>query len=125
MSELSNAEESSATLTDAQRIVRKAKSYCERHYQEDISLDAIAAEVHITKSWFCSLFKKETGQTFGNYITDLRLKKAATALATTEMKVGQIAEDVGYKNASHFHRAFSEKYQTTPAEYRRLHWKSH
>lgn len=125
LSELSNVEESSATLTDAQRIVRKAKSYCERHYQEDISLDAIAAEVHITKSWFCSLFKKETGQTFGNYITDLRLKKAATALATTEMKVSQIAEDVGYKNASHFHRAFSEKYQTTPAEYRRLHWKSH
>lgn len=125
LSELSRTEESSATLTDAQRIVRKAKSYCERHYQEDISLDAIASEVHITKSWFCSLFKKETGQTFGNYVTDLRLKKAATALATTEIKISQIAEDVGYKNASHFHRAFVEKYQMTPAEYRRANWKNH
>lgn len=125
LSELSRTEESSATLTDAQRIVRKAKSYCERHYQEDISLDTIASEVHITKSWFCSLFKKETGKTFGNYVTDLRLKKAATALATTEIKISQIAEDVGYKNASHFHRAFVEKYQMTPAEYRRANWKNH
>ena len=120
--ELSKANQDLSNFSDKQRIIEKAKNYCERHYKEDISLDSVAQEVHITKSWFCSIFKAETGQTFGNYLTDLRLQKATVLLSTSEIKINIIAKEVGYKNPSHFNHAFVEKYKVTPLEYRRTHW---
>ena len=111
-----------AELTDRRRIVRKVQQYCEHHYQEEITLEMVVKEVHITKSWFCSVFKKETGQSFGSYLTELRMKKAQELLVTTELKINQVAVDVGYKNASHFNHTFAEKFGMTPLEYRRQNW---
>lgn len=118
---LINSNQNSA-LTDRRRIIRKVQQYCERHYHEEITLEMVVKEVHITKSWFCSIFKKETGQSFGSYLTDLRMKKAKELLVTTEEKINQVAADVGYKNASHFNHTFADKFGMTPLEYRRQNW---
>ena len=118
---LSNTKQS-ADLTDRSRVIRKVQQYCERNYKEEITLDMIVQEVHMTKSWFCSIFKKETGQSFGNYLIDLRMKKAQVLLETTELKVNQVAVEVGYKNVSHFNHTFVEKFGMTPMEYRRQNW---
>lgn len=105
--------------TDRYRLIKKVQAYCERNFQRDITLDMVAKEVYLTKTWFCSLFKKETGKTFWEYLTDLRMKKARLLLENTEEKINTISGLVGYKNASHFNHLFLEKYGVTPAEYRR------
>ncbi len=105
--------------TDRHRLIRKVQTYCERNFQQDITLDMVAKEVHLNKTWFCSLFKKETGKTFWEYLTDLRMKKAKLFLENTEEKINTISGLVGYKNASHFNHLFFEKYGVTPTEYRR------
>lgn len=106
------------------QIVRKVQYYCEKHYSEEISLKIITQEVHVTKSWFCTLFKEETGQTFGNYLTGLRMHNAQIQLITTQKKVRQIAAEVGYKNPNHFNHVFMQQFGVTPLEYRKAHGRS-
>lgn len=99
--------------------VVRALSYIEEHYREDINLDDIARYVCVSKTYFSSMFKKETGENFSLYLLDFRLEKACELLRQSEEKIYNIAYDVGFQSHNYFNNIFKERYGMTPKEYRK------
>lgn len=99
-------------------LVRKAVMFMRERYMEELTLEAVSGHVHVSPSYFSRLFQKETGQTFTEYATKLRLQEAVRLLGKTDHAVYDIAERVGYRNARYFLKLFKETYGMTPTEYR-------
>ena len=70
-------------------------------------------------SYLSSVFKKETGQNLNRFIKSVRMEKAKELLCSTNMKVAQISERVGFANVSYFCRSFREYYGSSPESYRK------
>ncbi len=96
-----------------------AVEYIHGHYAEQLSLEQVAAQVYLNPDYFSRVFKMETGQTFINYLTDVRLQHSVQLLENTALRVQTIAQQVGYYNASYFSTTFKKKYGVSPYEYRR------
>lgn len=89
-----------------------------KEYMNDIGLESLASRVYMSPSYLSHLFKKETGQSFMKYITAYRFEKAKELLLSTNMKVIDICEKVGYSNLSYFCSIFKNYYGTSPTQYR-------
>lgn len=100
-------------------IIVKVKSYISKNYMKDILIGDIADSIFLNSGYLCTLFKKETGNTLINYITEYRLKKAMELLKIKEMKISEISLQVGYSNISYFNSIFRKKTGLTPKEYRK------
>ncbi len=100
------------------RIICKLIDYIEKHYKEDITLQTVADYVHMNHIYISRLFKKETGETFLDYLTKFRLKKACVLLAKNEYKIYEIALEVGINDSGYFSQVFRKYYGMTPTEYR-------
>ena len=85
----------------------------------DIGLEKIAAEVGLTQTYFSSLFKKETGMSFVEYLTDTRMKEAMRLLKETNEKIYVVAQKVGYLESGYFSHVFKKKYGMSPIQCRR------
>lgn len=92
--------------------------YVQNHYEETITLDDIAQEVHLTVPAFCRYFKKLTNTTFTKFVNDYRISQACKLLAEDDAPVAQIAFEVGFNNLSHFNKMFKEIIGKSPSEYR-------
>lgn len=101
-------------------IVARAKAFCKEHYNEDCSLDDIAAYVYISKSYLSKIFKEKTGVSIWNYFTDLRIAKAKELLEKGNIKAVVIGEMVGYKNPSHFGKIFKKRVGCSPKDYQQM-----
>ncbi|MFS0724939.1 response regulator transcription factor [Paenibacillus sp. 1P07SE] len=101
--------------------VRKACGYVEQHFGEEILLQHIAEHVHLSRTYFSELFKKETGVTFNEYVTGVRMEKAKMLLKEQPLKVSEAAERVGYGNTSHFIKLFKKHTGFSPMEYMASH----
>lgn len=102
-------------------IIVKAKRYINNHYANSmLSLKEVADYVELNEKYFTSKFSKETGETFINYLTSLRIEKAKDLLMTTNFKIYEIAEMVGYRNVENFNRVFKKNIGTSPAQYRKV-----
>ncbi|WP_058308895.1 AraC family transcriptional regulator [Gracilibacillus massiliensis] len=88
------------------------------NYDKDISLDLIAAELHYNPNYLSSIFQKETGYSFSDYLLRYRLNKAKEWLTTTNMSVKEIAEKLKYNNSQNFIRSFRKMEGITPGKYR-------
>lgn len=103
-------------------IVNNAKMLAEKHYGDpELSADKICAELHISKAYFSTVFKKEEKVNFVSYLTDVRVKKAAYLLETTSDKTYLIAAKVGYSEPNYFSYVFKKKYGVSPTKYRSEH----
>jgi two-component system response regulator YesN len=71
-------------------------------------------------SYFSNLFKKETGDNFTDYLTNLRIAKAKEFLQQTDMNVAEISFRVGYSDARYFSKLFSKVVGIKPTEYRKI-----
>lgn len=91
----------------------------ERKFQEDFSLDDLAAELAISKNYLIKRFKTEIGVTPVQYLTDLRLKRAAMLLAEHTLSVQDIANAVGIPDSNYFIKLFKRSYGVTPLQYRK------
>jgi two-component system response regulator YesN len=100
--------------------VRQVIEYLQQHYNEDLTLDDVARKVHISPSHLSRLFKDELGMTIIDYLTDIRIAAAKQMLENSDLMVKEIAEKVGYQEASYFTRVFKKNTGVSPAEYRRL-----
>lgn len=89
-------------------IVRKAVEEIQNHYSQPLRLESFAVENNITPQYLSSLFSKETGTTFSNYLRDVRIEKAKELLKDGDKKVYEIACAVGYPDQKYFSKIFRE-----------------
>jgi two-component system response regulator YesN len=100
------------------QIVHEAQRIILRCYQDNLTLHSVAEQVHVTPVWLSKLFKKETDMNFLEYLTDIRMIKAAELLADLNHKVYQVSYMIGYQDPVHFAKLFKRKYGCTPQEFR-------
>lgn len=91
----------------------------EQYADNSISLERIAATIHVNAAYLSRVFQKEAHRTFGEYLTDIRLKEAQRLLRDTRLTVGQVGERVGYGNDKYFMNVFKKRFGMTPGSYRR------
>ena len=96
------------------------RGYIDEHFHEDLSLTAVADLFFFNRSYFSTIFKSHVGKSFSDYLADIRMERAKALLADPANKVQEVAERVGYHDASYFARAFKRKTGFAPEEYRRL-----
>ena len=100
-------------------ITQSLMSIIKTRYMEELSLKQIAEDLLYTPNYLSSVFKREVGQGFYEYLTDFRIKKAAYILQTTNNKVYQVANGVGYHDTAAFIKRFRRAFGCTPSQYRR------
>lgn len=97
----------------------RAKMYLAEHFTDgNLMLQDVAAAVGMSNSRFSTVFAQESGKTFTEYLTSLRLDKARELLQTTDMRSSQIAFEVGYNDSHYFSYLFKKNLGITPGEYR-------
>lgn len=100
-------------------IIEIAKDQIRKTYMSDeISLNTIAAEVGMSPSYFSSIFSKEMGKTFVEYLTEIRMDRAKELLMCSSMKTSEIGYEVGYKDLHYFSYIFKKTQNCTPKEFR-------
>ncbi len=99
--------------------IAEAKLYIKEHYKDEIALKDIAAAVHVSESYFSTLFKKTTGENYKDYLRRMRMGEAIRLLINTDMKTYEIAYEVGYRDARRFADVFRGIYGMSPMEYRK------
>jgi len=105
----------------AQVLIQKAEDYIGVHYGDsDLSIEKICHELNVSSAYFSTIFKRETGKTFLNYLTDTRMEKAILLLDGTEEKSYVISEKIGYSEPNYFSYVFKKKYGISPSKYRKL-----
>jgi len=98
--------------------VRGAIGYMEEHYAGPITLTEIAGHVGLGSEYLSRIFKEETGVKFVVYLNNLRLKHALRLLESTNLKVYEVAEQVGYSNLSYFSTVFKKNFGQNPFDYK-------
>lgn len=100
-------------------IIEIAKDQIRKTYMSDeISLNTIAAELGMSPSYFSSIFSKEMGKTFVEYLTEIRMDRAKELLMCSSMKISEIGYEVGYKDPHYFSYIFKKTQNCTPKEFR-------
>lgn len=99
-------------------FVQKAADYIKLNYSEKISIKEIADQLYLSPNYLSELFKKHTGKTIFEYLTDYRLEKACQLLDHAEYRVGDVSGMVGIHDGRYFSNMFKKKYGMTPTEYR-------
>lgn len=102
-------------------LVNKARTYAQQHYSEGITLEEISQKLSVTPEYLGTQIHKELGITFGTMMKVLRVNRAKELLLSTDMKLYEIAESVGYTDAKYFARVFQQCIGIMPLEFRKLH----
>ena len=99
-------------------VIRRAKEYIQEHQAEDISLSQVARAVNTSTFYFCKMFKKVTGINFTDYLSRVRIEKSKNLLLNPNLRVSEIAFEVGFQSLTHFNRVFKKVLGQTPTNYR-------
>jgi len=91
-----------------QEIISDMKQYIEENYQDGITLSEMAAEFNLSSSYLSNLFHDQTGESFSEYLNMLRLNKAKELLKSTDIKIYQIADQLGFNDAYYFSSWFKK-----------------
>lgn len=100
------------------RDISKAVRYIHDRYSESIRLKDVANHIHISETYLSSMFRKETGQYFTDYLNGCRIGKAKEMLKRGDRTVNEVSELVGYASLSYFSRVFKQLEGISPAEYK-------
>ena len=99
-------------------VIANAKKFIEEHHSEDLSLGQVAQAVHTSVFYFCKLFRKATGINFTEFVSRTRVEKARNLLLNPNLRVSEIAYEVGFQSLIHFNRVFKKIIGQSPTEYR-------
>ena len=101
------------------QVIQQAKQYIMDNYQNpDLSVEMICRHLHMSPAYFSTMFKKETGQAYIAYLTEIRLNKAVELLNKTDDKTYVIASKVGYQEQNYFSYVFKKKFGVSPTKFR-------
>ncbi len=100
-------------------LIEKAKEYMHANFaMSDLTLDKVASTVNVSPNYFSSLFNQESGITFIEYLTNIRMEKAKDYLRCSNKKITEIGSMVGYLDSHYFSYIFKKTQNYTPSEYR-------
>ncbi len=99
-------------------LVQYIMDACKNRYNEKKLLDSICKELHYSKPYVSTKFKKETGKPFKDFLLEIRLDTACKLLHTTNKRVSEIASLVGYNDVAFFISVFKSKINLTPIQFR-------
>lgn len=94
--------------------------YLHSHYQQKLTLPALAETFHTNRTTLTQQFRQATGTSIRAYLTQLRLRLSTSMLMDTSLSIEEIARRVGFKDMTHFGRTFRKHFDCTPSEYRAL-----
>lgn len=114
VNQLENIKEKEKTLDER---LNEIINFIQENYTT-VTLEDISEEFHLTKPYVSKYIKEKSGETFGEILLGIKMKKARTLLKNTSMTVENISGAVGYENVEHFNRMFKKKYGITPVQYR-------
>ena len=122
LSYIGNAFEKAVYLKkqEENKPVRLAKEYIKENYQKSISLEDVSSYAGLSASYLSTVFKKETGVSFLEYLSKHRIDKAKQLLKETTLSVAAVCEEVGYTDLRHFTKTFVKYAELKPNEYRKL-----
>jgi AraC-like DNA-binding protein len=98
--------------------IARAKEFIKAHQSEEISLSDVARAVNSSTFYFCKMFKKSTGLNFTDYLSRIRIEKAKSLLLNPNLRVSEVAFEVGFQSLTHFNRVFRKIAGQSPTEYR-------
>ena len=96
--------------------IDKSIKYIEENYNKHISLIDVAKHIYLSHEYFSRLFKEEVGENFTTYLTMYRINKAKELIKSTDMKISQIAMEVGYTNPGYFSKNYKKYMGVSPEE---------
>jgi AraC-like DNA-binding protein len=99
-------------------VIKRAKDYICEHQAEKLSLSHVAKAVNMSAFYFCKMFKRVTGINFTDYLSRVRIEKAKNLLLNPNLRVSEIAFEVGFQSLTHFNRVFKKLLGQSPTEYR-------
>lgn len=102
------------------KLVYRIGKYVIIHVDERLSLGSVAEGVYLNPSYVSNIFKKITGITFTNYMTEVKIDRAKVLLRDNKKKLYDIASIIGYSDSEYFAKIFKRKTGYSPSEYRRM-----
>lgn len=103
-------------------VVRQAYQYVVEHVDDKISLTKISDTLGISKNYFCSLFKQETGENFLNFVSRMKIQRAKTLLTKENRRVYEVCDYLGYTDVTYFTKLFKKYVHMSPNEYKKTEW---
>lgn len=98
--------------------VTHAKQYVQLHLEESIELEQVVEHVHVSRFYFCKLFKKVTGMTLTEYVARVRVEKAKTLLLDPSLRISEVVFAAGFGSIPQFNSVFKRYAGMSPSEYR-------
>lgn len=105
---------------DENRPIRLVKQYIAEHYREALTLEEVSSVAQLSPAYLSTVFKKDTGMTFLEYLSRVRMDMAKQLLKETSDTVASICEQVGYSDVRYFTKSFTKYSGLKPNEYRKL-----
>ncbi len=99
-------------------VITRAKEYINEHQTENLRLGHVAKACNTSTFYFCKMFKKVTGINFTDYLSRVRIEKSKNLLLNPNLRVSEIAFEVGFQSLTHFNRVFKKILGQSPTEYR-------
>ena len=99
-------------------VVRQIMAEVKNSYQNDMNLKTLAYKYHMNTSYLGQIFQKEVGCPFSQYLNNVRNSVAKKLILTTNMRINDIAREIGYSDTSYFYRKFKQSYGVSPAALR-------
>lgn len=100
--------------------LRPIITYIAEHYKEKIYIETMSEMITVSPDYFTKMFKDSIGRTPIDYINGLRINRAMQMLATTDISVNDISDELGFSNSNYFHKIFKQYMDTSPAAYRKM-----
>jgi len=101
-------------------LINRILHFLDNNYHSELSIKIISDKFFLSESHFCKLFKSKVGQTFTEYLTNLRISSACAMLKTTDLRIYEISEKSGFKSPKYFAEVFKGIVGLSPSEYKDL-----
>jgi AraC-like DNA-binding protein/ligand-binding sensor protein len=99
-------------------LITRAKAFITEHQTDSLSLGQVSKAVNSSPFYFCKQFKKATGLNFTDYLSRIRIERAKNLLLNPNLRVSEIAFEVGFQSLTHFNRVFKHTVGQSPTHYR-------
>lgn len=100
-------------------IVKKVEKFVQEHIEQEITLKDVSQHFQLTPNYLGFLFKEESGECFSDFLGKKRMERARELLMDTDLRIYEIAEKLGYRNMTYFHRKFKEAFGIKPGDLRK------